>query len=120
GFVISPPREDLPYFAKFPPVHYSGIVPRPYGISPYAAPPGIMPVEMMVPAPTAPAVIKNPFYVPQPKEDAVEVPPTRPASGVNESAQQNGRRLKAKHASTIGTVQRVTNPFYNAELAWVD
>jgi len=29
-----------PYFAQFPPVYYNGIVRRPYGISPYAAPPG--------------------------------------------------------------------------------
>ena len=35
-----------PYFAQFPPVYYNGIVRRPYGISPYAAPPGIAPVEL--------------------------------------------------------------------------
>ena len=36
-------QESPPYFAQFPPVYYSGIVRRPYGISPYAAPPGIVP-----------------------------------------------------------------------------
>lgn len=52
--------EDLPYFAKFPPVYYSGKVKRPYGISPYAAPPGIVPTEMQN-APVA-EKITNPYY----------------------------------------------------------
>ncbi len=67
------PREQPPYFAKFPPVYYSHIVRRPYGISPYAAPAGIAPVEMGVP--TA-VTIKNPFYAPEVEpasnEEAVE------------------------------------------------
>ncbi|MEZ6093219.1 MAG: hypothetical protein R3C03_03125 [Pirellulaceae bacterium] len=42
-------REEPPFFAKYPPVYYSHIVRRPYGISPYAAPAGIRPVEMDVP-----------------------------------------------------------------------
>ena len=53
------PREQPPYFAQFPPVYYSGIVRRPYGISPYAAPPGIAPVELSVPQPVT---VKNPFF----------------------------------------------------------
>ena len=51
--------ESLPYFAKFPPVYYSGIVRRPVGISPYAAPAGITPVEMTMPAP---ATVKNKHF----------------------------------------------------------
>ncbi len=53
-------REDLPYFSKFPPVYYSGKVKRPYGVSPYAAPPGIIPVEMNA-VPVAQKVM-NPFF----------------------------------------------------------
>lgn len=53
--------EDLPYFAKFPPVYYSGKVKRPYGVSPYAAPPGITPVEMNAAPPVAQKVT-NPFF----------------------------------------------------------
>ena len=49
-----------PYFAQFPPVYYSHIVRRPYGISPYAAPPGIAPVELN--APSQPVTISNPFF----------------------------------------------------------
>lgn len=51
-----------PYFAQFPPVYYSGIVRRPYGISPYAAPAGIEPVELRaIPAEVAPITIRNPY-----------------------------------------------------------
>jgi hypothetical protein len=51
--------EEPPYFAKYPPVYYSHIVYRPYGVSPYAAPPGIVPVEMNAPAPVS---ISNPYF----------------------------------------------------------
>jgi hypothetical protein len=54
-------REKPPYFAQFPPVYYSHIVKRPYGVSPYAAPSGIVPVEMLGPAPD-PVSVKNPFF----------------------------------------------------------
>ncbi len=54
-------QEAPPYFAQFPPVYYNGIVSRPYGISPYAAPSGITPVEMNHTAPT-PVTIKNPHF----------------------------------------------------------
>jgi hypothetical protein len=50
-----------PYFAQYPPVYYNGIISRPYGISPYAAPPGITPVEMTIPMPV-PQAIQNPYY----------------------------------------------------------
>ena len=53
--------EQPPYFARFPPVYYNRIVRRPYGISPFAAPPGIAPVELSVPAPV-PMTVKNKFF----------------------------------------------------------
>ena len=69
GVPIAPtPRVDEPpFFALYPPVYYSqDIVYRPYGVSPYAAPPGIAPVEMGVPA--MPLIQRNPYYVePQPE-----------------------------------------------------
>ncbi len=69
-----------PYFAQFPPVYYSGIVRRPYGISPYAAPAGIEPVELRaIPAEVAPVTIRNPYIkgaspvsTPAPKTEAVD------------------------------------------------
>ena len=56
-------RDDLPYFAKFPPVYYSNIIARPVGISPFAAPSGIRPVELDY-APVKEVTKKNPFYDP--------------------------------------------------------
>ena len=51
-----------PYFAQFPPVYYNGIVRRPYGISPFAAPAGIPPVELGIVVEKAqPRTIHNPF-----------------------------------------------------------
>lgn len=57
-------REQPPFFAKFPPVYYSRAVKRPYGISPYAAPAGVRPVEIdyFKPVLTNPLVVKNPYY----------------------------------------------------------
>lgn len=57
------PREQAPYFAQFPPVYYSHVVKRPYGISPYAAPAGVVPAEFFVPAPVSkPMVVNNPYF----------------------------------------------------------
>ncbi len=53
--------ERPPYFALFPPVYYSDqIVRRPMGISPFAVPPGVLPVEMTVPA--EPQHVVNPYF----------------------------------------------------------
>ena len=49
--------ESIPYFSQFPPVYYSHPVPRPYGWSPYAYPPGVLTPE---PEPV-PTVTLNPF-----------------------------------------------------------
>ena len=69
GFVRGyTPREQPPYFAKFPPVYYSHPVKRPYGFSPYAVPGGIAPAEMSYAKPT-PVTVKNPFF----KGDVVPV-----------------------------------------------
>ena len=55
---------DVPYFAMFPPVYYSAPVPRTYGWSPFAYPPGTMTPELEAPMPEE---IVNP-YVPQNKD----------------------------------------------------
>ena len=52
---------DPPYFALYPPVYYSQPIPRPYGFSPYAYPPGTMTPEAIR---VQPLMVTNPF-VPQ-------------------------------------------------------
>ncbi|HEY2826115.1 MAG TPA: hypothetical protein VGJ04_00825 [Pirellulales bacterium] len=62
---------DVPYFAMFPPVYYSYPVPRTYGWSPFAYPPGTMTPEMEA---SVPEEILNP-YIPENK-DHKEIKPT--------------------------------------------
>ena len=68
--------EEPPYFAKFPPVYYSHIVKRPYGVSPFAAPSGIMPVEMTIPSPMS---MKNPYFESQVAPVSNQATPAAPA-----------------------------------------
>jgi hypothetical protein len=67
---------NLPYFALHPPVYYSEPVPRTYGYSPFAYPPGVMTPDIMV-APQ-PVTINNPY-----------VPTKTPAATTDRSAAAN-------------------------------
>ncbi len=49
--------QNVPYYAAFPPVYYSAPVPRTYGYSPFAYPPGTMTPEIVQ---AAPLEINNP------------------------------------------------------------
>lgn len=80
--------DSIPYFALHPPVYYSRPVPRPYGYSPFAYPPGIMTPEIEVPQAK---MMINPF-VPR-----------------KEPAQQAGRVAVAP--------KLIKNPFVKRELA---
>lgn len=51
--------QNVPHFAAFPPVYYSLPVPRTYGYSPFAYPPGVMTPEVVVAEPLA---IENPYF----------------------------------------------------------
>jgi len=63
--------DDVPYFSMFPPVYYSLPIPRTYGWSPFAYPPGTMTPEI---EPPLPQDMVNP-YVPESK-DAKPAQPT--------------------------------------------
>jgi hypothetical protein len=52
-------QQRIPFYALHPPVYYSYPVPRPYGYSPFAYPPGVMTPEI-VPNVGA-AEFRNPF-----------------------------------------------------------
>jgi hypothetical protein len=60
----------VPYFAAHPPVYYSYPVPRPYGFSPFAYPPGTMTPEVLGSF-IEPATIINP-YVPSSTQQSSE------------------------------------------------
>lgn len=61
--------EHVPYYSLYPPVYYSAPVPRTYGYSPFAYPPGYMTPEIDL-AP-APQIMNNPHVVPN-KESAAD------------------------------------------------
>ncbi|HZZ29031.1 MAG TPA: hypothetical protein VFE46_13615 [Pirellulales bacterium] len=86
--------EEVPYFSMFPPVYYSQPVPRSYGWSPFAYPPGTMTPEVTA---DMPQDLINP-YVPQNKESK----PAKPTSA----------RTAAYHANTA---QLLINPFVKSE-----
>jgi hypothetical protein len=71
---------NLPYFALHPPVYYSEPVPRTYGYSPFAYPPGVMTPDVVI-APQ-PVTINNP-YVP------ARAPAAAPAAATDRSASAN-------------------------------
>ena len=54
--------DNVPYYAAFPPVYYSVPVPRTYGYSPFAYPPGVMTPEVV--EQSTPVEIINPHFKP--------------------------------------------------------
>ncbi len=76
-------RQRLPYYSLYPPVYYSYPVPRPYGYSPFAYPPGVATPEIKVRR-VRPKKVTNPYV-----ED------TRPGNAPPRSAE----------------VKRIRNPF---------
>src|SRR4051812_12987664 len=70
-------QDTIPYFALHPPVYYSRPMSRPYGLSPFAYPPG----SMLPPLPQPQMVINS--YVGQgdafpPMSSAPSAPPPKP------------------------------------------
>ena len=77
GMILNPLLyNNLPYYALHPPVYYSYPVPRTYGYSPFAYPPGVMTPEA---AGVQPLEIINP-YVPTPQEKPVSAKKDRTAA----------------------------------------
>lgn len=52
--------DNVPYYAAFPPVYYSAPVPRTYGYSPFAYPPGVMTPDLV--EDVTPVEIINPHF----------------------------------------------------------
>ncbi|NOZ38675.1 MAG: hypothetical protein GXP24_00435, partial [Planctomycetes bacterium] len=52
--------QNVPYYAAFPPVYYSAPVPRTYGYSPFAYPPGTRTPDLPVPTMAAKEIL-NPY-----------------------------------------------------------
>ena len=64
--------DNVPYHAAFPPVYYSYPVPRTYGYSPFAYPPGVMTPDVEM---CQPQEIINPYIEGEPEEVAPQAEP---------------------------------------------
>ncbi|MGD9636098.1 MAG: hypothetical protein AB7G28_17770 [Pirellulales bacterium] len=72
GYLYNQLDYNVPYFAAHPPVYYSYPVPRTYGYSPFAYPPGVMTPDVMIGEEVKPVEIVNP-YVPKEQQQAAGV-----------------------------------------------
>jgi hypothetical protein len=76
GRLYSVLSQNVPYYAAFPPVYYSYPVPRTYGYSPFAYPPGVRTPEIEFVEPLA---INNPFFKGEEKPATAKNAPEAPA-----------------------------------------
>jgi hypothetical protein len=89
---------NVPYYAAFPPVYYSVPVPRTYGYSPFAYPPGVMTPEVEIAEPLS---INNPYV------NGVDAMPAADA----EPAQSAAPADRTTSAPTAPRPQTIINPF---------
>lgn len=73
--------QNVPYYAAFPPVYYSAPVPRPYGYSPFAYPPGVMTPEVVE---VAAQEIINPHFPTSTESVSEESDRVTTASGIEQ------------------------------------
>jgi len=99
-----------PYFAEFPPVYYNKIVRRPYGISPYAAPAGIAPVEMKYANKVGiePVVVNNPYF------NRSNTNSARSSSPVGNTPVSIMETSEEETKSTKNKSTKISNPFFKS------
>lgn len=109
------PHDRPPHFALYPPVYYSDVItPRPYGISPFAAPPGIRPVELDMLVAPEPEMIENPYFE-QEQVDPIDPPETSPSDQTPEASPpttEASHRGSKEPRAKKSTVEFIDNPFY--------
>jgi hypothetical protein len=92
----------IPYFSQHPPVYYSYPIPRPYGFSPYAALPGMIPAEMQF-APK-PQEIVNPYFQPSDENKApeAEAPEGQAQPPATTTGDRTARRMIVNPYRSVG------------------
>lgn len=90
--------QNVPYYAAFPPVYYSAPIPRTYGYSPFAYPPGTMTPELELPVMAAKEII-NPFVK------------------LEEKAEEPAADKVTQDQSTATMPLAIVNPFVTSEPA---
>lgn len=110
GYNVYTNSDRPPFYAMFPPVYYSYPVPRPYGYSPFAYPPGTMTPEVL--GDVAGATITNPHVLPE------IVPPPVPRTTPQElpglpKAKETSNRVATK--GHLSRIKVVSNPYVTLE-----
>ena len=100
GRLYSVLEQNVPHFAAFPPVYYSMPVPRTYGYSPFAYPPGVMTPEVVEFA--EPLAVENPYF-----SGASEV-----STETEAAAQAPADRTTMAPASRPAGPQLILNPYF--------
>jgi hypothetical protein len=93
-------REYVPYYAMHPPVYYSYPVPRAYGWSPWAYPPGVLTPEILSEGGGPKEMINPHLHAPSNE---------KPTSTTNQSVEAQQRKAPVP--------QVVINPFVGTHLA---
>jgi len=95
--------QNVPYYAAFPPVYYSAPVPRTYGYSPFAYPPGVRTPDLPVAKVVAQEII-NPYV---------------PASTEGEKiGEKTGEKIdQVTQASEVPQPLAIMNPYVTTRLA---
>lgn len=92
-------QQNVPHFAAFPPVYYSVPVPRTYGYSPFAYPPGTMTPEVVESA--EPLSVVNPYF-----SGASET-----STAAEPAAQAPADRTTMAPATRAARPQTIVNPY---------
>ncbi len=98
--------QNVPYFAAFPPVYYSAPVPRTYGYSPFAYPPGTRTPDLPTPEVAAKEIV-NPYF-----RASTEL---EPAAGETQDADKVTQSDAAASDATAPMV--VMNPYVRSPIA---
>ena len=100
GYLYNNLQYNVPYFAAFPPVYYSYPVPRTYGYSPFAYPPGVMTPEVI--ETVEPAIFENPYV---------------PSSAPEKQAKPAEKRDSTVAAPTASEPLVIVNPYVTEPVA---
>lgn len=107
GRLYSVLAQNVPHFAAFPPVYYSLPVPRTYGYSPFAYPPGVMTPEVVT---TEPLSIVNPYFSGASEAATTQAEPEAPVDRTTAAPRPAAAPMSAAaHASTGPLV--IVNPY---------
>jgi hypothetical protein len=113
GYNVYTNSDRPPFYAMFPPVYYSYPVPRPYGYSPFAYPPGTMTPEVLS-VPLA-STITNPFVAPENVSPPVPTMPSTPGKPQELPGKAKETSHRVADGDHLQRIKVVSNPYVTQE-----